>query len=160
MRGIKKEIFISLISIFVIFLLDRFTKEFIIKLSNEELITQIILSNFLSLNLVWNKGIAFGLFSIQNSNLYNSLTIFISIVIIIVFFLSIKARGMEKLAYSFIVGGGIGNLYDRVVFKKVVDFIDFHINGLHWFIFNVADIFITLGIIFMLSNEIYKSKIK
>ena len=67
---------------------------------------------------------------------------------------------MEKLAYSFIVGGGIGNLYDRVVFKKVVDFIDFHINGLHWFIFNVADIFITLGIIFMLSNEIYKSKIK
>lgn len=160
MRGIKKEIFISFISIFVIFLLDRFTKEFIIKLSNEELITQIILSNFLSLNLVWNKGIAFGLFSIQNSNLYNSLTIFISIVIIIVFFLSIKARGMEKLAYSFIVGGGIGNLYDRVVFKKVVDFIDFHINGLHWFIFNVADIFITLGIIFMLSNEIYKSKIK
>ena len=160
MRGIKKEIFISFISIFVIFLLDRFTKEFIIKLSNEELITQIILSNFLSLNLVWNKGIAFGLFSIQNSNLYNSLTIFISIVIIIVFFLSIKARGMEKLAYSFIVGGGIGNLYDRVVFKKVVDFIDFHINGLHWFIFNVADIFITLGIIFMLSNEIYKSRIK
>jgi signal peptidase II len=160
LRGIKKEIFISFISIFVIFLLDRFTKEFIIKLSNEELITQIILSNFLSLNLVWNKGIAFGLFSIQNSNLYNSLTIFISIVIIIVFFLSIKARGMEKLAYSFIVGGGIGNLYDRVVFKKVVDFIDFHINGLHWFIFNVADIFITLGIIFMLSNEIYKSKIK
>ena len=160
MRGIKKEIFISFISIFVIFLLDRFTKEFIIKLSNEELISQIILSNFLSLNLVWNKGIAFGLFSIQNSNLYNSLTIFISIVIIIVFFLSIKARGMEKLAYSFIVGGGIGNLYDRVVFKKVVDFIDFHINGLHWFIFNVADIFITLGIIFMLSNEIYKSKIK
>ena len=160
MRGIKKEIFISFISIFVIFLLDRFTKEFIIKLSNEELITQIILSNFLSLNLVWNKGIAFGLFSIQNSNLYNSLTIFISIVIIIVFFLSIKARGMEKLAYSFIVGGGIGNLYDRVVFKKVVDFIDFHINGLHWFIFNVADIFITLGIIFMLFNEIYKSKIK
>ena len=160
MRGIKKEIFIRLISIYVIFLLDRFTKELIIKLSNEELITQIILSNFLSLNLVWNKGIAFGLFSIQNSNLYNSLTIFISIVIIIVFFLSIKARGMEKLAYSFIVGGGIGNLYDRVVFKKVVDFIDFHINGLHWFIFNVADIFITLGIIFMLSNEIYKSKIK
>ena len=160
MRGIKKEIFISFISIFVIFLLDRFTKEFIIKLSNEELTTQIILSNFLSLNLVWNKGIAFGLFSIQNSNLYNLLTIFISIVIIIVFFLSIKARGMEKLAYSFIVGGGIGNLYDRVVFKKVVDFIDFHINGLHWFIFNVADIFITLGIIFMLSNEIYKSKIK
>lgn len=160
MRGIKKEIFISFISIFVVFLLDRFTKEFIIKLSNEELTTQIILSNFLSLNLVWNKGIAFGLFSIQNSNLYNSLTIFISIVIIIVFFLSIKARGMEKLAYSFIVGGGIGNLYDRVVFKKVVDFIDFHINGLHWFIFNVADIFITLGIIFMLSNEIYKSKIK
>lgn len=160
MRGIKKEIFISLICIFLIFLLDRFTKEFIIKLSNEELITQIILSNFLSLNLVWNKGIAFGLFSIQNNNLYNSLTIFISIVIIIVFFLSIKARGMEKLAYSFIVGGGIGNLYDRVVFKKVVDFIDFHINGLHWFIFNVADIFITLGIIFMLSNEIYKSKKK
>ena len=71
----------------------------------------------------------------------------IALVIILLIFLSLKASKYEKIIFSLIIGGALGNLYDRVTFNAVPDFIDLHYNQFHWFTFNVADIFITLGII-------------
>ena len=65
-----------------------------------------------------------------------------------------KSNGIKKFSLMMILGGAIGNIYDRIFYKAVPDFLDFHIGNFHWFIFNVADIFITLGVIFMIIIEI------
>ena len=103
---------------------------------------------------MWNEGIAFGLFSFNRTDLYNFLTIIISAVILVIFIMVIKNNGLKKYSLSMILGGAIGNLYDRVFFRAVPDFIDFHIGEFHWFVFNIADIFITLGVIFMILLEL------
>jgi len=115
-------------------------------------------SKFLNINLIWNEGIAFGLFSFGQNNLYNFLTVFIVGVIFLVFIMMIKANGVKRYALLMIFAGAIGNVYDRIVFKSVPDFIDFHIGEFHWFIFNVADIFITLGVFFMIIFELTSNK--
>jgi signal peptidase II len=112
-------------------------------------------TSFLNLNLIWNKGIAFGLFSFDEKNYYNYMSILIVIITIIVFFLMIRSKGKEKIGFSMIVGGSLGNLFDRLVYSSVPDFIDIHINNYHWFIFNVADIFITIGVMLLIYSEIY-----
>ncbi len=103
---------------------------------------------------MWNEGIAFGLFSYNRANLYNFLTIIISAVILIIFIMVIKNIGLKKYSLMMILGGAIGNLYDRIFFRAVPDFIDFHIGEFHWFVFNIADIFITVGVIFMILFEL------
>ena len=150
-----KKIFLTVLSIF---LFDRFSKIYVIYLDKELLGSEIFSSKFLNISLIWNKGIAFGLFSFSQSNLYNLITLIIVIIIFIILILIKKTKGVERFCLSLVFGGALGNLYDRIVHKAVPDFIDFHIRDLHWFIFNVADIFITLGVIMLILLELLKTK--
>ena len=150
----KKNFVINLIFLFVIFSLDRISKIYIIYLNKKYYDSAIFQSKYLNIDLMWNEGIAFGLFSFNKANLYNFLTIIISALILIIFIMVIKNIGLKKYSLIMILGGAIGNLYDRVFFRAVPDFIDFHIGEFHWFVFNIADIFITLGVIFMILLEL------
>lgn len=144
---------INLLTIFFIFLIDRLSKIYVVYLDNKELQTQLFSSKYINIQLFWNEGIAFGLFSLKQGKLYNFLTIIIIILIIIILYLAFKSNGIKKYSLLLIFGGAIGNLYDRIFYNAVPDFIDLHIGDFHWFIFNVADIFITTGVIFMILLE-------
>ena len=151
---IKKNLFISSSFIFLIFLLDRVSKTYVIYLNDKLLGIEILSSKFLNIRLIWNEGIAFGLLSFNDKIIYNLLTFIIFIIILIIFFMVLKSYGLKKYSLLMILGGAFGNVYDRIFYGAVPDFIDFHIGNFHWFIFNVADIFITLGVIFMIIIEI------
>ena len=139
--------------VFSIFLLDRLSKIYVIYLDKKFLGSEIFSSKFLNIVLVWNEGIAFGLFSFDENYLYNILTVIILLIIIIIFFMMIRNKGIKKYSLLMILGGALGNFYDRIFYGAVPDFIDFHISNFHWFIFNFADIFITIGVIFMIILE-------
>ena len=153
-KSLSKNFFINLSFILLIFLFDRISKIYVIYLDNELLGSEIFSSNFLNINLIWNEGIAFGLFSFNEKTFYNILTIIILIIILIIFIMTIKSDGLRKYSLLMILGGALGNLFDRLYYKAVPDFIDFHIGDFHWFIFNFADVFITLGVFFMILLEI------
>ncbi len=153
---IKKNLFISSSFIFLIFLLDRVSKAYVIYLNDKLLGIEILSSKFLNIRLIWNEGIAFGLLSFNDKIIYNLLTFIIFIIILIIFFMVLKSYGLKKYSLLMILGGALGNVYDRIFYGAVPDFIDFHIGNFHWFIFNVADIFITLGVIFMIIIKIIK----
>ena len=152
-----KEASSCLAIIIIVFILDRISKISIIKQQtiNDE---SIFFNNFLNFDLVWNTGIGFGLFS-QNADMYYHLiTFLISLVVIFLIYLISKADFLEKTLLSMILGGALGNFYDRVFYFAVPDFIDVHINNFHWFTFNIADIFITIGIIFLISKDLILNK--
>ena len=151
---INKNFYLNLTIIFSIFLLDRLSKLYIIYLDKINNSSEIFQSKFLNIYLIWNEGIAFGLFSLDDNYLYNILTLIILIVIIIILYLIAKNKGFKRYSLIFILGGAIGNLFDRIFYKAVPDFIDFHIENFHWFIFNVSDIFITVGVICMITLEL------
>ena len=153
---LSKETIVSLLVVFLVFFLDRVTKEAII---NHQLDNQsIFVNNYLTFELAWNTGIGFGLFS-QNSNIYYHLiSLLIFTVITFLIYLIIKASFIEKILFSLILGGGMGNFYDRLIYFAVPDFIDFHINDFHWFTFNIADIFITIGIILIITKDLVLKK--
>ena len=153
---IKSFFSIKFVIIFLIFLIDQVSKYYIINVfefQNEA----IYLSSFLNLQLIWNEGIAFGLLSFENDLYYNSITFVIIIVILILLFL-IKNDDQYSYFYSIIVGGALGNLIDRIRYSSVPDFIDFHIYNFHWFVFNIADIFVSLGVICLIVAEIFFNK--
>ena len=154
----SKETIIPLVVTIIVFILDRASKIKIIS-QQEKSSGSIFINDYLNLDLIWNTGISFGLLS-QNANIYYHLiSLVIFSVIIFLIYLVIKATFIEKILYSLILGGAIGNLIDRLIFFAVPDFIDFHINNLHWFTFNIADIFITLGIILIIIQDlIFKKK--
>lgn len=157
---IKKKNIFYFFFILLIFSVDRISKVLIIRLSNTTENQEIIVSKFLSLNLIWNKGIAFGIFSFDEKFFYNILTMIIIIVTLVVFWLMVKAENLEKYGFMIIFSGSLGNVYDRLVYSSVPDFIDFHFENFHWFIFNVADIFITTGVVLLILNEFnFKKKI-
>ena len=149
---LKKKIIIFYISS-IIFILDRISKYFILELSGSDDNFDIPVTSFLNLNLIWNSGIAFGLFSFNDQFYYNIVTLIIIIITLIILFLAIKSNGVEKVCFSMILGGSLGNIFDRLYYSAVVDFIDIHINNIHWFIFNIADIFISLGVIILIMLE-------
>ena len=151
---LRKSFIISSLLVFSIFLLDRLSKIYVIYLDKKFLGSELLSSKFLNIRLIWNEGIAFGLLSFNETIFYNALTFLILIIILIIFFMLYKSNGIKKFSLMMILGGAIGNVYDRISYKAVPDFIDFHIGNFHWFIFNVADIFITLGVIFMIIIEI------
>ena len=152
-KNLRKNFIINLFLILLIFLLDRISKIYVIFLDKKFLGSEIFSSKFLNIQLFWNEGIAFGLFSLKQGKLYNFLTIIIMILIILILYLAFKSNGIKKYSLLLIFGGAIGNLYDRIFYNAVPDFIDLHIGNFHWFIFNVADIFITIGVIFMILLE-------
>ena len=147
-----KENYLFIILISILFLIDRIVK--IQAINILENTNFLFINEYLNLSLVFNTGVGFGLFSLNAGIYYNILTIFILIIILVLIFFMFKSKTHEKFFFSFIIGGAIGNLYDRIIFKAVPDFIDFHIKEFHWFTFNIADIFISLGIIFMIVNEL------
>ncbi|SMF70562.1 signal peptidase II [Candidatus Pelagibacter sp. HIMB1321] len=158
LRFLNQKTIINLGVLLLIFAIDRFSKIYIVQKNLNGLSSEIKLNNFLSLDLVWNKGVAFGLFSMNSVAFYNVLTILILIIILIILYLSFTSSGFKKIAYLMIAGGAIGNVYDRIFYRQVPDFIDFHVRDFHWFIFNIADIFITFGVIFMILIECKTNK--
>ena len=153
-KNLNRNSLINLSLIFLIFLFDRFSKIYVMYLDNKLFGSEIFSSKFLNINLIWNEGIAFGLFSFDEKFFYNILTILIIIIIFIIFIMTIKSDGFKKYSLLMILGGALGNVFDRLYYKAVPDFIDFHIGNFHWFIFNVSDIFITLGVLGMIFIEI------
>ena len=144
--------------IIFIFLLDRVSKTIVINLEKNEGISNYSLCSFLNIELIWNEGIAFGLLSFNEKYYYNSLTAIIILITLIVFFLMIKSSGYQKYGFLMVFGGSLGNIFDRLYYSSVPDFIDIHINNFHWFIFNVADIFITLGVFLLIYSEFLKKE--
>ena len=153
-KNLGKNFFINLSLVLLIFLLDRFSKIYVIYLDKKFLGSEIFSSKFLNITLIWNEGIAFGLLSFDRMYFYNILTLIIGIIILVLIIMAINSNGLKRYSLSVIIGGAIGNLLDRIVFSAVPDFIDFHIGNFHWFIFNVSDIFITLGIISLIIIEL------
>ena len=153
-KNLTKNFYINLFIIFSIFIIDRITKIYVIGVNGKNSYEDLYSSKFLNINLIWNEGIAFGLFSFNQNNLYNLLTLIISIIIIVILKMIINSYGIKKYGLMMIFGGALGNLFDRIFYKAVPDFIDFHIGEFHWFVFNVADIFITIGVIIMILYEL------
>ena len=159
-KNFNKSLLINLSLTLLIFLIDRISKIYVINLNKNFSGSEIFSSKFLNIYLIWNEGIAFGLFSSNENNIYNILTLFIILVIIIIFYMITQSQGLQKYSLLMILGGALGNVFDRILYKSVPDFIDFHINEFHWFIFNVADIFITIGVICMILTELIASNKK
>jgi len=153
----SKENFYFLIIILLTFSIDRYSK---IKIINNFSDTRFYLNDFLNLDLLWNTGIGFGLLSLESSIYYNFLSILIGLVIVLLIFVGIKSNKFEKFFFSMIIGGALGNFYDRIYFNAVPDFIDLHYKNFHWFTFNLADIFITIGIIFYIFNGVLINRSK
>ena len=154
LKILNRGFLINIFFIFLIFLFDRVSKIYIINLDKKLLGSEIFSSKYLNISLIWNEGIAFGLMSFDQENLYNLLTILIILIIFFIFLMTLKNSGLKKLALMMILGGALGNVVDRIIYKAVPDFIDFHVGNFHWFIFNVSDIFITLGVILLIIIEI------
>ncbi len=154
LKIINSNFYFSLIIIFVIFTLDRLSKLYVIYLDKINTSSEIFVSKFLNIYLIWNEGIAFGLLSFEKDNLYNILTALIIIIILVLFFLITRSTGIKKYSLTMIIGGALGNVFDRIYYKAVPDFIDFHVGNFHWFIFNTADIFITIGVFLMIFLEL------
>ena len=150
----SKNFYISFSIVSLIYFLDRLSKIYVIQLNQNNLGSDIFNSTYLNIELIWNKGIAFGLLSFNESYLYNIISLMIAIIIIVLIIMSLKNQGFKRYSLLMIVGGALGNLHDRIFFNAVPDFIDFHIGNFHWFIFNVSDIFITLGVISMIIVEL------
>ena len=149
-----KNILINFIIVSLIFLADRISKVYILKIAELESTVDIYITQYLNLYLIWNKGIAFGLFSYNESLFYNVITCIITIITVVILVMIIKNEGFKKYSLLLILGGSLGNLFDRIYYSAVPDFIDLHINNFHWFIFNFADIFITVGVICLILDEI------
>ena len=152
-----KNFYLNLAIILIVFIFDRITKLYILKLAEVEASIDIYITSYLNLFLIWNKGIAFGLFSIDGSVIYNSITILIGLIIIAILFMMLKNNNIQRYFLALIAGGALGNFYDRIVYTAVPDFIDLHFNGFHWFVFNVADIFISIGIFCLILVEVFNN---
>ena len=151
----KKENIFFLLIIFLIFSCDRVSKIEIINNLNER---SYYINDYINFDLIWNTGVGFGLLSSKSELIYNLLSLFIALVISFLIHISLTSDNIDKIAFSFICGGALGNFYDRIVYKAVPDFIDLHLENFHWFTFNLADIFITIGIlIFLMKGTLIKT---
>ncbi len=158
---IKKIFKYEILVIIFVFLLDRISKVVILNVPEIQTKIYSTIIPFLDFQLIWNSGIAFGLLSFEEKTFYNLITTFIILITIIIVYLAMKSNGLEKFSFLVIIGGSLGNIFDRLYYSAVPDFIDINYNNFHWFIFNVADIFITIGVILLIIREIFlKEKIK
>ena len=155
----KNKIFLlNLFIVTIIFLVDRLCKIYVINLYEDISNQQIFLTSFLNIYLIWNEGIAFGLLTFESKEIYNFITFLIITINLILVYIIFKIDDVRRKYFLIILGGSLGNLFDRLVYKAVPDFIDFHIGNFHWFVFNPADIFITFGVICLILDEfIFKS---
>tara|TARA_B100000965_G_scaffold364254_1_gene347772 strand:- start:243 stop:740 length:498 start_codon:yes stop_codon:yes gene_type:complete len=153
-RNFKNNIIYLIIFIFI-FAADRFSKLYILNLAEMNDTLNLYITSFLNFYLIWNKGIAFGLFSFDESVIYTSITFLIIFITLIILILAIRSKDYKGYFFIIIFSGSAGNLYDRINYSAVPDFIDLHIDSFHWFIFNVADIFITIGVICLILDELF-----
>ena len=156
--SLLKKIILYASIILIIFFLDRVTKIYIIKLISNNLDSNIYINQFLNFNLIWNKGVAFGLFSFEKSSIYNFITTLIVIINLIILYLIVIYKDIRVYFFLMIMGGSLGNLFDRLRYGSVPDFIDINYQEFHWFIFNVSDIFITLGVFCLIIAELIMNK--
>ena len=155
-----KDNYFTIGFLIIIFLLDRISKLYVIHIQKINNNSDLFLSKFLDIQLIWNEGIAFGLLSFNEDLFYNILSALIILILVFIIFEIKKNKGLKKYSFIMVLGGAIGNLTDRLIYKAVPDFIDFHVGNFHWFIFNIADVFITLGIMFLIFNELFVIKKK
>ena len=160
LKNFRGKRFLDLFIISLIFFLDRVSKIIVININGNNFSNEIFSSKFLNIHLIWNKGIAFGFLSFDENLFYNFVTFLIIFICIILFFMILSSIGSKRYFLLMVFGGALGNLYDRIYFRAVPDFIDLHIENLHWFVFNIADIFITLGVFMLILLEIFFSKKK
>ena len=153
----KKIIFYFLITL-LIFALDRISKIYVISIAETYGEVNIYLNQFINIILVWNTGIGFGLLSFEKEFIYNLITLIIVLVNFVILYLGVKASNFKGLIFFVILGGSLGNLFDRLYYSAVPDFIDINYNGFHWFIFNLADIFISIGVICLIFVELFFNK--
>ena len=153
-KKLNKNFYLNFSIVILIFLIDRISKLYVIHKDKLNFNSEIYSSKFLNIHLIWNEGIAFGLFSFNEDYLYNFLTFLIFVVIIFIIFMIRQSDSARKYALLLVLGGALGNFFDRLIYKAVPDFIDFHVGNFHWFIFNVSDIFITIGILGMIILEL------
>ena len=153
-----KKISIYLFLVIVIFLLDRISKIYILNLGEINNLVDIYLTPFLNIYLIWNNGIAFGLLPLDKTLLYNAVTLLITFINILILIMIVNCNDYRSFFLIMILGGSLGNLFDRVYFKAVPDFIDIHHGDFHWFVFNVADIFITIGVLCLVLSELFINK--
>ena len=156
-NNFKNNIIYILIFV-LIFAADRLSKLYILNLAEMNDSLNLYVTSFLNFYLIWNKGIAFGLFSFDQNFVYNFITSLIIAITVIILIIAIKSKDYKGYFFLSIFSGSVGNLYDRIYYSAVPDFIDFHLNDFHWFIFNVADIFISLGVICLIFVEIFFKK--
>ena len=151
---VKKFDILSFIIIILTFSLDRLSKTYVISLIEKNQ-SELFINDYLNITLNWNRGIAFGLLSFNATTIYHLISILILTIIIYLIYLMVKSDSLGKILFALIIGGAAGNLFDRFTYFAVPDFIDFHINSFHWFTFNVADIFISLGIFLIIIKEFF-----
>lgn len=158
MKILKNIFFLKSLIILAVFALDRISKNYVLNLFYETQFQEIYLSKFINIYFIWNKGIAFGLLNFEDQIIYNSISYFIVFISLIILFLAFKNRDHSGFFFAIILGGSLGNLFDRFKYSAVPDFIDLHVGNFHWFIFNVADIFITTGVICLIFVELFYNK--
>ena len=146
------------IFVLILFCVDRFSKIYVIDLTEKTDTVLIYLTPFLNSYLIWNSGIAFGLFSLSSEITYNLFTLLIMFINLVILYLAFKITDIRKFFFLLILGGSLGNLFDRLYYGSVPDFIDFHLGNFHWFIFNIADIFISIGVICLILVELFYKK--
>ena len=149
---------LAFIMLTILFLIDRFSKFFILKLVEQGEKLDLYITSYLNLYLIWNKGIAFGLLSFNENIIYNIITALILIIIFTILIMVVKSKGFVKYSLVAVLAGALGNVFDRIYYSAVPDFIDFHINEFHWFIFNIADIFVTIGVFCLIYVELFINK--
>ena len=147
-----KENILMFFLIILVFFLDRYSKTFMLSNFNENLI---YINDFINFDLIWNTGIGFGFLSSSSSLIYNTISVLVGIIVIVLIYISLKSDKFDKTAFSLIIGGALGNFYDRIFFNAVPDFIDIHYGNFHWFTFNIADIFITIGVICFITKGFF-----
>ena len=157
-KFINKKIIIYFLITLLIFTLDRISKIYVINIAETYGKVDIYLNQFINIILVWNTGIGFGLLSFEKQFIYNLITLIIVLVNFVILYLGVKASNFKGLIFFVILGGSLGNLFDRLYYSAVPDFIDINYNGFHWFIFNLADIFISIGVVCLIFVELFFNK--
>ena len=144
--------------VIIIFGLDRISKLYVLNLAETDQYVNIYINKFLNFHLIWNTGVGFGLFSSDTNFYYNLVTLLIILINVIILIMIIKSSNYKFFLLLIILGGSLGNLFDRIYYKAVPDFVDLHYNDFHWYIFNVADIFITVGVICLIFAELFLNR--
>ena len=154
----KKKIYLF-IFVLVLFTIDRISKILILKNFLNNSSSEIYINSFLNFSLVWNSGIGFGILQLEANIFYLLISIIITAInLILIYWMLTSSNYLESIFISIILGGALGNLFDRYYYSSVPDFIDFHYESFHWFTFNIADIFITIGIIGLIIIDLFKIK--